>query len=291
MTVQEKALVGWIAPRGIVALTVSGYFASTLVNAGFQDAELLTALTFALVLATVVAHGFTIGWLGRKLGLASSAEPGIIIVGANKFATMLAKTLKDLNKNVLIIDSSWGRLQEARLTGIPVHAGEILSEHTEYEVDLTPYETMVVATETDAYNSLVVSNFVPEFGRDNLYQTALQVGDPTVFHSSLSGRTLFGDEWNIHEFDKKLEEGYTIRKTPLTDQYTYGDFKKNGIPGTIPLFVKRMQGRIEFFTGNQEVEPKPGDTIVSFSPPAYQQGRLQEKIETKRLKVLSQSKE
>ncbi|PSL40549.1 sodium/proton antiporter (CPA1 family) [Planomicrobium soli] len=291
MTVQEKILVGWIAPRGIVALTVSGYFASTLLDAGFQDAELLTALTFALVLATVVAHGFTIGWLGRKLGLASSAEPGIIIVGASKFATLLAKTLLDLNKNVLIIDSAWGRLQEARLTGIPVHAGEILSEHTEYEVDLMPYETMVVATETDAYNSLVVSNFVPELGRGNLYQTALQVGDPTVFHSSLSGRNLFGDEWNILELDKKLGEGYSFRKTPLTDQFTYDDFKRNGAAGTIPLFVKRTLGRIDFFTSDQGVEPKNGDIIVSFSPPAYQQGRLQEKIDTNRLKALPQSKE
>ncbi|WKA54152.1 cation:proton antiporter [Planococcus shixiaomingii] len=291
MTVQEKTLVGWIAPRGIVALTVSGYFASTLLNEGFQDAELLTALTFALVLATVVAHGFTIGWLSRKLGLASSAEPGIIIVGASKFATMLATALQDMNKNVLIIDAAWARLQEARLKGIPTYAGEILSEHTEYEMDLRLYDTMLAATDIDAYNSLVVSNFVPELGRGKLYQTALQVGDPTVFHSSLSGRNLFGDEWNILELESKLEQGYTIRKTPLTAQYTYEDFKNRWIPDTIPLFVKRVQGHIEFFTSDNVVEPKPGDIVVSFSPIAYQQGRIQEKIESNRLKALSQSKE
>src|SRR5690606_1482351 len=56
LTNQEKTLIGWIAPRGIVALTVSGYFASTLLEAGFEDAELLTALTFALVFSTVVAR-------------------------------------------------------------------------------------------------------------------------------------------------------------------------------------------------------------------------------------------
>src|SRR5699024_3859956 len=30
LTTQEKTLIGWIAPRGIVALTVAGYFASIL---------------------------------------------------------------------------------------------------------------------------------------------------------------------------------------------------------------------------------------------------------------------
>src|SRR5699024_9050382 len=45
LSIQEKSLVGWIAPRGIVALTVSSYFASILRDAGYVDAELLTTLT------------------------------------------------------------------------------------------------------------------------------------------------------------------------------------------------------------------------------------------------------
>ncbi|WP_258871529.1 cation:proton antiporter, partial [Halobacillus trueperi] len=52
----EKLLVGWIAPRGIVALTVASYFASVLLEEGFEDASILISLTFALVFTTVVAH-------------------------------------------------------------------------------------------------------------------------------------------------------------------------------------------------------------------------------------------
>src|SRR5690625_475032 len=59
LSFSERALVGWIAPRGIVALTVSSYFASILADAGYEDAELLLALTFGLVIFTVVAHGFS----------------------------------------------------------------------------------------------------------------------------------------------------------------------------------------------------------------------------------------
>src|SRR5699024_6908255 len=37
LTRQEKTLIGWIAPRGIVALTVAGYFASILIEDGYED--------------------------------------------------------------------------------------------------------------------------------------------------------------------------------------------------------------------------------------------------------------
>lgn len=290
LTIQEKTLVGWIAPRGIVALTVSGYFAGVLLDAGFEDAELLTALTFALVFSTVIAHGFTIGWVGRKLGLATADDPGIVIVGASRFATKLGKELNDLNKNVLIMDPSWGRLQGARQVGLKTYAGEILSEHTDYEVELTPYETMIVATETDSYNALVVNNYVPELGRTNLYQTAIHQGDPADFHSSLSGRTLFGEDWNIHELEKKTEEGYTMRKTQLTEQFNYDDFKEKWTEDTIPLFVQRPQGKIEFFSDSNKLEPKPGDTVVSFTSPTRQSDRTQERLENKRYKIATQTK-
>src|SRR5690625_2782312 len=37
LTTREKTLVGWIAPRGIVALTVSGYFSVVLKDAGYAE--------------------------------------------------------------------------------------------------------------------------------------------------------------------------------------------------------------------------------------------------------------
>ncbi|QHJ70418.1 cation:proton antiporter [Planococcus halotolerans] len=284
LTTKEKTLIGWIAPRGIVALTVSGYFAGVLLDAGFEDAELLTALTFALVFSTVVAHGFTIGWLGRKLGLATGDDPGIIIVGVGRFVLKLSEALSEYNKNLLIMDPSWGRLQPARLAGLKTFTGEILSEHTEYELDMTPYETMILAGEIDSYNALVMNNYVPEFGRENLYKTAIHQGDPADYHSSLKGRTLFGNEWNIHELDRKVEEGYTIRKTQLTEQYSYEDYKKKWSADTILLFVYREQGKIEFFTSDNFPEPKLGDTVVSFTSPARQSDRIQERLENKRAK-------
>lgn len=138
LTVQEKTLIGWIAPRGVVALTVSGYFATILLEDGYEDAALLTALTFALVFITVCAHGFTIGPIAKKFHLASNEPPGVLIVGGSSFSIALAHCLKKMGIPVLISDSSKDRLHRAERLGIHTHQGEILSEHAQFEVDFTP---------------------------------------------------------------------------------------------------------------------------------------------------------
>src|SRR5699024_3648526 len=121
LTMAEKTLASWIAPRGIVALTVSGYFANILMDDGYEGAALLTALTFALVFITVCAHGFSIGPIAKKLKLASDAPPGVLIVGASSFSIELAKSLKQFEIPVLITDESGDRLQQAADEGIQTY--------------------------------------------------------------------------------------------------------------------------------------------------------------------------
>ena len=59
---------------------------------------------------------------------------------------------------------------------------------------MTPYEYLIAATELDSYNALVCTTFVPEFGRNNLFQLTLsnREGDNLegLVHT-IGGRVLF----------------------------------------------------------------------------------------------------
>ncbi|MFP3802368.1 NAD-binding protein, partial [Paraburkholderia sp. SIMBA_027] len=92
---------------------------------------------------------------------------------------------QSFNKPVIVIDRSWGSLNPARQRGIKTEVGDILSEHTEYHVDLTPYEILIAATEEDAYNALICQRFVPELGREHIFQTPIHMGDPSDYSKSL----------------------------------------------------------------------------------------------------------
>ncbi|MGB8274930.1 MAG: sodium:proton antiporter, partial [Alphaproteobacteria bacterium] len=150
---QERAMVAWIAPRGVVAVAVTGFFGPILVELGYADAAVLVPLSFAVVFATVIAHGFSIGWLGRRLGLAAAARNGVLIVGANPWSTALAKALMSRKITVRIADTAWMHLGDARRAGIPVYYGEVLSEPTAQTLDLTGIGYLIAATDNDAYNA------------------------------------------------------------------------------------------------------------------------------------------
>ena len=65
----ERLFVAWIAPRGIVLVAISGLFALRLNELGYGDGNVLIGLSFAVVVATIVAHGFTIDLVARLLNL------------------------------------------------------------------------------------------------------------------------------------------------------------------------------------------------------------------------------
>ncbi|MFP3918637.1 sodium:proton antiporter [Lysinibacillus telephonicus] len=277
LTKQERTLIGWIAPRGIVALTVSGFFAGRLSEAGFQDADIITALTLALVFATVLAHGFSISWLARKLGLQATEETGVMIVGGSPFSAIFAEAIQSYNKPVLIIDRSWGALSQARQLGIKTEVGDILSEHTEYHVDLTPYEILIAATEEDSYNALICQRFVPELGRENIFQTPIHTGDPSDYSKSIGGKALFDQDNDIHTLNRYIDEGYMIRKTQLTEQYTLGDFLEDDSHKTIPLFAVDKDNNLVFLSNAKKRAFEPGTTIVSLTSPTRKMEKALEK--------------
>ncbi|QGH36418.1 sodium:proton antiporter [Gracilibacillus salitolerans] len=285
LSLQEKTLVGWIAPRGIVALTVASYFATILADEGFAGASLVTPLTFALVFSTVIVHGFSIGWLAKKLNLSSEGNPGVLIVGSNRFTNALAKTMKELGIPAVVVDSSWDRLNGARKAGIQHNHCEILSEQTEYTMDFTPYDYLLTATEYDSYNALVCSTFLPEFGRKNVFRLPKQnhSGDHLVdIDHTIGGREVFTPTEGIEELKYKLKSGYVLRKTSLTERYLYEDYMRDREQETVLLFVLKQSKQIEFFTEDLETTATAGDTIVSLTPPSKEFNKIKEKLEEKR---------
>ena len=285
LTLAEKSLVGWIAPRGIVALTVSSYFASILLESGYQDAEILTTLTFALVFATVVAHGFSLGPLAKKLNLSLEGKPGTLIVGSNPFTIELGQSLMKADLPVMIIDSSWERLKAARLAGVPSHHGEILAEQTDYNLNTIPYDYLLAVTKHYSYNSLICTTFMPEYGRTNVFKVSqieqLDV-DTAEIRDQVGGRTLFDEKISLDNLVDKVKRGYVFRQTVITEEYPYEQYLANKEEDAVLLYLIKASGELKYFSEEMRTIPGLGDTIVSLTPPVKEERRIQEKIENNR---------
>jgi NhaP-type Na+/H+ or K+/H+ antiporter len=219
---REKSIIAWIGPRGVVAVAVSGLFGVRLVELGVEDGALLAPLAFALVAATVILHGFSMRPMARALGLTSTKPAGLIIIGASSWSTAFAAKVMSEGFPVIMADRNYLRLREARLLEIPVFHGEILSEAAEHTIDLNLYGTLLAATDNDAYNALICTDFGPEFGRQNVYQVGrAEAGEGNKdLPPTLGGRS-FGSGLKFHDLLKKMQTGWQFRSTNLTPEYDY----------------------------------------------------------------------
>lgn len=272
MQFNERILLSWIAPRGIVAAAVAGVFGPEMLDAGYEDAELLLPLIFAVVLSTVVLHGFTIAWMARRLGL-STTDDGVLIVGASPWTTELAEALtKELGLKVLLVDSSWHRLREARLSGVNVLYGEILSDEVQLSLELNGMNVVLAATSNDAYNALVCRNFAGRLEHDRVFQLPMYAPDEGGRQKGksvarpLTGMPAFAENAQYEELWRRHFQGWKFYKTKITDAFTYDQFLTDLPDGSICIGVLREGKRLLFHAPQSPIKPRAGETVVYYAP-------------------------
>ena len=223
MTWRERLLVGWIGPRGVVAAAVAGLAGEQLTRAGYRDGALVLPMVFCVIAATVVLHGLSLGPLARLLKLASTAPPGVLIVGASPWTIGLAKALRAIGVPSMLVDPSFEALRPARREGLATSRVEILSAVGEHMVDMRDLEYLYAATDDDAYNALVCTRFAGEMGRERVHQPPpaaereqLQTSrdwrgkytpHATLTHARLSELAADGYGFAVHEGDDEPARG------------------------------------------------------------------------------------
>jgi len=270
---RERFLLAWIAPRGVVAVTVAGVFAASMSTQGYGGADLLLPLIVTLVLVTVVLHGSTLGWLSRRLGLAAASQNGILIVGASNWSTDLAIELKEMKIPVLIADSSWYNMSKARLSGIHTHYGEILSEHAEMELDLSEMGILFATTPNDAYNAFVCTRFAPDFGRNQVFQLPMHsVPEQENKSIKLAHRGIFamGPVATNEELERRHYRKWQFKKTHFTKTFSYENHLQVESADALPLLLLSPDGKVAFHSEDFPLEPVEGDVLLSYVPPPEQ---------------------
>ncbi len=263
---KERLLVALTGPRGVVLLAISGLFADRLVSEGIADGAVLAPLAFALVVATVVLHGFTLKPVARRLGLTSGEAPGVIIVGGSVFSAGLGRALENAEVKVLVTDPNRSQLRAAREAGLPTYYGDILSEGADHGIEFIAYSSILAASDNDAYNTLVATDLAPEFGRSAIWQVARGREDQArhALPSQLGGQTLNGGR-TLAQYLDLLAGGWTFRTTRLTEEYTLEDWH-SAREGALPLAVVR-DGRMWFVGRDEDLSGKPGMRLISLIPP------------------------
>ncbi|MBM7334457.1 MAG: sodium:proton antiporter [Alcanivorax sp.] len=261
---REKALLAWIAPRGIVAAAVSALFAQRLQENGVEGAELLVPLTFMVIIGTVALQSVTARPLARLLKVAEPGPRGFLIIGANPVARAVGEALHENNFPVILIDSSWESIRAARMKGLGTFYGNPVSSHADQHLDLVGYGKLLGLSPRRELNTMATMRYRLEFGEANVYSLpwVSEKEDKHEVAAQHRGATLFSSEASYARLASLISQGAEIRRTRITDEFSFDAYLKVEDRQVMPLFAIDPRDRAHVFTAESQPEPKPGWAVI-----------------------------
>lgn len=273
LDLREKAFLGWIAPRGIVAAAVSSLFASKLVAAGFEGAETLVPLVFLVIASTVLLGSLTAKPVGQALGVAEPDPQGFLILGAHGMARRIAKFLKGEGLPVLLADTNWSNVAAARLEGLPAYYGSVLSDRSDDEVRLSGIGRLLALTSNDEANALAALKYARAFGTQNVFQLAPGRSRPSREGLSIEqrGRLAFGPEVDYARLEELFERGAVLSRSDVEGRSAAQEVEGRDEADSVPLFLI-SGGRVRCLARDDGVASETSGTLVSLVAPLDERG-------------------
>jgi len=269
---RERALVGWVAPRGIVAASVSALFALRLDALGVPGAEALVPLVFTLIIGTVVLQSATARPLALWLKVAEPEPRGVLIFGSDGVARAIGSALRDAGFRVVLADDDWDGIRLARMDGLSTFFGNPASPHAERHLDLAGIGRMLAMSTHRERNSLACVHYRQEFGREKVYRlrnlTPQESTERAAFSGGLLSPPLFDENMTHGRFAELLADGWRIKSTRLTATFDWPQFIEQYGADTVPMFGVEEKGALRVASSRRELKPRPGWTVIVLVPPA-----------------------
>ncbi|MBS1270990.1 MAG: K(+)/H(+) antiporter NhaP2 [Candidatus Marinimicrobia bacterium] len=269
----EKLFLSWIAPRGIVAAAVASLFTTTLshIPEFASQASYLETLTFLIIGGTVFIQGGTAKWIGGMLDVLQPEPRGFLFVGASAPARQLAKAIKAVGFNVLMMDINRNNCRTAKREGLDAIHDDAIAPDTLEEVPLDGIGNLISITPNTEVNILACQQGAKVLGTEHVFRIRLQEeGEKQSDEKMLrdEGILLFNEELTYGALQQRLRQGWQFY-SKTTDHEIIQHEGEATDEDFIPLFYVQNE-RLELVTPNMNVPS--GVQLVCF-------GTTQEEIE------------
>ena len=256
LTKGERAFVGWMAPRGIVAAATASTFAAGLVAKGIGGAAKILPATFVVIVATVTLYGLTAVPAARRLGVTRPARTRPLLVGGAPWVIELGRALQSADLEVVMWAGLDQQREQIRRAGLELAPGELLAAATGRGARLEGITAVLLLTDEDDFNALA-SVLLAEGVEGRVYRLSPPQPSHGVVAPYTAGEILFGNGLTRPAVTGRYQDGARI--------------VASGADGALPagqdlLFRVRTDGQLAAVTATSTPAPQAGDTIVSLGP-------------------------
>lgn len=257
LTLNEKLMISWIGPRGIVAAAISSLFAIKLQNYHVEGYDKLVPLVFLIIIGTVLIQGLGAKLVGTLLGVREPINNGVLIIGSNPVALAVAESLNKEGFEVVVADSHYTNLSKVRMAGIRTYFGNPVSEDAERNLDLIGIGHLFAMSTDKELNTLSELYYKHEFGSQHIYRLQLSAeqsaSERTQKQHQFASQLLFGDEVTYAHLASMLSRQARIKTTNLTENYTYEQYLADN-PQAVPMLTVDKKNNLHIIT--RQTKPK-----------------------------------
>lgn len=253
LTGGERAFIGWMAPRGIVAAATASTFGAELAANHVGGASRILPVTFLVIVATVALYGLTAVPVARRLGVTRPSRSRPLLVGGDPWVIDLARAFRTSGLEVLMWAASDDQRTQIEQAGLELAAGEQLASALGQDAELEGITAILLLTDDDQLNALTATTLAGDSDTP-VYRLA---PSRDVLAPFAAGEILFAP---------------TLTRQALTARYTAGarittQSSDGGIlPATDLLFLINPGGTLIPATISRQPHPQPGDTLVLLGP-------------------------
>ena len=256
LEMHERAFVGWMAPRGIVAGATASAFGLQLASVGVHGATKILPIVFVVIFGTVVVYGLSGGPVARWLRVAGAEGTLVLIVGGHEVARAIGSALKRAGVGVRL----WAGPNTqgaARSAGLEADRGRMLVDSLNREAELEEVTDALLLSRSDDFNAVAVLDLRGDLGHGHVYRIAPDPDEPDLLLPSTGADILGRRELTLAELSRRLGDGARIVNRPADLAAGWASDLD-----AILLFVVGSKGELRAATDGNAPLLKSGDTLI-----------------------------
>jgi hypothetical protein len=256
----QRAFIGWMAPRGIVAAATASTFASGLVAAHVGGASKILPVTFLVIVMTVAIYGLSAVPVAEKLGVRQVTKPFFLVVGGRPWVIDVARALGQSGVGVMLAAPSQDERDQIKRAGLELARrgalAALLVGGAEIPEELQSMIGVLLLTDEDGFNTLA-STVLAAHPRLPVYRLAPHPGG-------------FGGTWA--QYDNAATLFPHLTEDDIARRYQSGSrVTAQAADGALPdgndlLFLIGRDKHLRPVTTSRAPTPEPGEAVIVLGP-------------------------
>ena len=255
----ERIYLAGLAPRGIVAASVSALFGLKLEAAGVEGGDDLAALTFVVVALSVVVYGLGAKPLAKRLRLTVPEPTGVAVIGAPPWVVSLGECLQRVDVQVLVITTDEVEIRAAQSADLLVYNGRLAHKDLAETVEALGIGIALAVSEREELNAYASERFVQLLGRAHVFALPRSAEERAESHGGAGGGEAreLGDGLTAADLATLVEAGAGVETVRADDPHGLGE-------GFWPIVTAR-NGRAAVVNGSV---PDDAGWVIGLRAPA-----------------------